>query len=91
MPKRIKLQQNIPALMSRNVYEIMLISWVQSRKALNNNFSLTTSVRDFLKFYCIPSEYWDFHTAEQFAYNSLGDDFEMKFEMLTKKIIYYGN
>ena len=57
---------------------------------MNPNFKLTQAVKAFLEFYHIPSEFWDFHTAEQFAYNSLNEDCEMKFENLIKKINSYG-
>lgn len=91
MPKKIKLQQNIPALMCLNMYEIMIISWVQSRYSLNKNFSVGTSVSDFLKYFEIPPETWEYNTALQFVYNKISDASSMKFPNVITKIQNYGN
>lgn len=76
--------------MSLNVYEIMLIAWVQARFSMNKNFSIQNAVTAFLKFYEIPEHCWNTNTALQFVYNNLGADLEMRFENLTKKIEDYG-
>ena len=90
MPRKIKFQEIIPALMSRNTYEAMILVWVQSRVSFNPNFKITTAVHDFLAFYHIPMDYWDYKTAEQFVYKALSEDEEMKWERLTTKINNYG-
>ena len=89
MPKRIDLKRNIPALMCRNQYESMLITWVQATLNLFPNYQVTNAVADFLKFYQIPESFWSPHTATQFAYQTLGECNDMKFNCLTKIISDY--
>ena len=89
MPKNIDLKKNIPALFCRNEYEKMLIVWVQGALNMFPNYQVTYAVRDFLKFYQIPEEYWSLHTATQFAYQTLGEGNDMKFDILIQKIAEY--
>ena len=75
--------------MCRSVYEMQIISWVASRQVLNPNFKITSAVKDFLRYYNIPDDFWSEKTAISFVYKTLGEERDMIFENLLKKINTY--
>lgn len=90
MPKEIKLSKNIPKLFCRNQYQSMLIVWVAACRRIMPNYPIKLSVREFLKNYEIPEDFWNEQSAEIFVYNSLGDDLSMNYDNLLKTINNYG-
>ena len=86
MPKDQLIKKSLPEMMTRPVYEIMLIAWIESRATMSNSFKVSTSIIAFMKHYNIPEEYWSYDSAMAFYYNNLNASNSMKFLVLEKKV-----
>jgi len=85
MPKHQLIKKSLPELMTRPVYEIMLIAWIESRAVLGPGFRVSTSIMAFMKHYGIPEEHWSYDSAMAFYYNNLNASNSMKHEALNHK------
>lgn len=86
MPPDIGLRRNLPFLMTRPVYEIMLISWVASRTAIGAQFKIKTAVEEFMNYYNIQEDEWGLKSAIAFVYDKENCDKCMCKEKLTNTI-----
>ena len=91
MPKDIGLKKNLPEIMSRPVYEIMLNAWVESRLVLSPAFSIQASIQSFFDYFGITQDDWDINTAMQSFYNHNNDCASMKKNNLNKNIEKWKN
>lgn len=86
MPKDIELKKNIPFILTKPAYEILLMGWVEARTSIGAGFKMQTAVESFLKYYNIPEEFWDIHCATAFVYNNCDRFKDLNFKETIKKI-----
>jgi len=80
MPKNLPLKEHLPFIMSRPMYEILLMGWISRHVSLGTSMTVLRAIEDFMEFYQIPPEYWDRDTAAQFYYkNNDGMNEQIKF------------